>query len=185
MDENFERLITILLKKNLPAMVCVGTVNELSEDKQTCTVEREDAPTLYQVRLNAIIGKLENNVTIIPTVGSKVLCSLIDNDVNEAFVLSSEKPEEVNVTFGDTSLVINKDGVTINTGELGGLIKIEELKSQLEKLTARVDTIFDGLSKLAPDPPQAGSTSVTSGLKAIVSPVKEDFENIEDVKVKH
>ncbi len=185
MEENFQRLIELLLKKSLPAMVCIGTVKDVAEDKQTCTVDREDAPTLYKVRLNAVIGELDNNVTIVPAPKSKVLCSLIDNDVNEAYILSCEKPEEINVKLSETTLIINQEGVVINGGELGGMIKIEELVSQLEKLTARVDTIFDGFSKLVPDPPQAGSASVTSGLKAIVSPPTEDFSNIEDSKVKH
>ncbi len=185
MEENFQRLIELLLKKSLPAMVCIGTVKDVAEDKQTCTVDREDSPTLYKVRLNAIIAELENNVTIVPAPKSKVLCSLIDNDVNEAYVLSCEKPEEINVKLSETTLIINQEGVVINGGDLGGMIKIEELTKNLEKLTKRVDTIYNGFKSLAPDPPMAGSAALTTGLKAIVSPPVEDFSKIEDSKVKH
>jgi len=185
MEEKFQRLIELLLKRSLPAMVCIGTVTEEAEDKQSCTVERENAPTLYKVRLNAIIGELENNVTVVPALKSKVLCSLIDNDVNEAFVLSCEKPEEINVKLSETTLVINQEGVVINGGDLGGMIKIEELTKNLDKLTKRVDTIYNGFKGLTPDPPLAGSAAVTAALKAIVSPPTEDFSKLEDSKVKH
>lgn len=165
--------------------VCIGTVETVDVEKQTCTVLREDAPKLFGVRLNAVVSEYTDRLILKPKEGSLVLCSLIENDVNEAYLMACSELEEISINIGEQSLLINKDGFVFNTGELGGLIKIEELKSQLEKLTARVDTIFDGLSKLAPDPPQAGSASVTNGLKAITSPTKEDFENIEDVKVKH
>lgn len=185
LEENFQRLIEILLKKNVPSMVSFGTVTKISSDKQYCTVERENAPTLYKVRLNAIIGQIDSNLTIIPKVGSTVLFSLIDNDCNEAFILSSSCPEEIDIKIENTSLSIKKDQVLINEGSNGGLIKINDLISELGKLSNRVDTIFTGFSKLIPDSPGAGSAGLTAALKAIIASDKENFSNIENSKVKH
>lgn len=185
MNETFQRLVKLLIKQSLPVQVCIGTVETVDVEKQTCTVLREDAPKLFGVRLNAVVSEYADRLILKPKEGSLVLCSLIENDVNEAYLLACSKLEEISLNIGEQSLLINKDGFIFNTGELGGLIKIEELKTQLEKLTARVDTIFDGFSKLVPDAPQAGSVGLTNGLKAITTPAKENFGSIEDVKVKH
>jgi len=185
MSEIFQRLIDLSLKRHLPMQVFIGQVESIDIEKQTCTVVREDAPKLFGVRLNATIAEYTDRLVLKPKLKSSVLLAIIENDVNEAFLLACSEIEEISLNIEDQSLLINKEGFVFNEGNLGGLIKIEELKTQLEKLTARVDAIFDGFSKLIFDPPQKGSVSVTNGLIAITSPATEDFSAIEDEKVKH
>jgi len=215
MSEIFQRLIDLSLKRHLPMQVFIGQVESVDIKTQTCTVVREGAPKLFDVRLNATIAEYTDRLVLKPKLNSSVLLAIVENDVNEAFLLACSEIEEISLSIEEQSLLINKDGFVFNDdtflvntdglllkketqtlkinkdgfvfneGELGGLIKIGELKTQLDKLTTRVDTIFDGFSSLVADAPEMGSKTLTSGLKAITSPPKEDFKEIENIKVKH
>lgn len=215
MSEIFQRLIDLSLKRHLPMQVFIGQVESVDIETQTCTVVREGAPKLFEVRLNATIAEYTDRLVLKPKLNSSVLLAIIENDVNEAFLLACSEIEEISLNIeeqsllinkegfvfnGDTFLVntdglllkkesqslkINKDGFVFNEGNLGGLIKIEELKTQLDKLTARVDAIFDGFSALPIDAGGTGSPLLSAALTKIKSPSPEDFSNIEDEKVKH
>ena len=160
-----------------------GEVVSVDEAEKSCVVQVGNI-NIEDVRLNSIIQADLKSFSIVPAPKSKVLLTRIGLS-NEMCIVQYSEIDKVLIEIGEQSFEMNKDGFLFNKGENKGLIIIDELTKNLEKLTARVDTIYDGLSKLSPDPPQAGSASVTSGLKAIVSPAKEDFSNIENEKVKH
>ena len=178
----------------------VGIVTAINEDNRTVDVQADDE-TFFDVKLQSVVKAYDKEILIVPTLNSPVLCISEDNSSERFVVVKFSEidsllikiedqiirmdAEGFSINSGDQSLDITSDGFVFNNGDNNGLIKIEELKTQLEKLTARVDAIFDGLSKLSPDAPQAGSASVTTGLKAIVSPAKEDFTELENELVKH
>ncbi|MCT4613585.1 MAG: hypothetical protein N4A49_01770 [Marinifilaceae bacterium] len=188
MEEKFQRLVELLLEKSIPSFVFLGTVKEIAENKQYCTITREDKPTLFKVRLNAIIGELENNITSIPKIGSRVLCSLIENNATEAFVLACECPEELNIKFGESTLIINQDNILINGGKLGGIIIVDKLVKQLGVLSKRVDGIINAIKN---GKPASGSmdggtmyqTTMLAELEKITE--TENFSDIVNEKIKH
>ncbi len=78
--------------------------------------------------------------------------------------------------------------VEFNGGENGGLTNTPELKTQLDKLTARVDGIISAINNGvpaagAPDGGAALQTSIKAALALITQ--KEDFGDIEDTKITH
>jgi len=96
---------------------------------------------------------------------------------------------------GDTALYTGKGGWIIvrekGTVELfgtdaGGVVKAEELKTQLDKLSARVDGIIDALNN-SPTAVQDGGAAYKGGITAMLATLadKEDFSNIESEKVLH
>lgn len=159
----------------------VGKVSKVQGDK----INVKDGDREYfGVRLKSVVGK-ENGVLLTPVLGAEVLC-IAEGLSKEQFVaVAFSELEKLEWKIGETTLVASKDGLVLNGGKLGGLIKIEELVKNLEKLTARVDAIYDGLAGLVGDAPQAGSMGLAAGLKAIVSPPAEDFSGIENDKIKH
>jgi len=161
----------------------MAKVVSVNETDNTCEVQIGNT-TVEDVRLNSIALDGLKAFVLIPKLESMVLVSRIGGS-NEMFVCLYAEIDKLFLEIEETSFEISKDGFLFNDGENGGLIKIEELTKNLDKLTTRVDAIYDGLSKLSPDPPQAGSASVTSGLLAIVSPAKEDFTKLENELVKH
>lgn len=92
--------------------VLSGTIKEVGET--TCTVEREDAPTLYDVRLNAIDDDLQSYVTIYPAKDSSVIVGIIEGLKTEAVVLRCSEVDRVKVKIGEQTVVIDKDGTVVN-----------------------------------------------------------------------
>ena len=84
--------------------------------------------------------------------------------------------------------VICRDDGTVELfgKDLGGIIKVDELKSQLAKLTARVDGIMNAL-KNSPTVAQDGGSSYKASIVGVLSAIasKEDFSSIASDKVFH
>ena len=123
-------------------------------------------PNLLAVRL--VAGASDNPLLITPVIGSAVIATFLSR--NTAFI----------------SLYSEIESVEIRGGDLGGLIKIEELKSELAKLTARVDDIISAINggvPVAADGGVALQTSIKTALALIID--KENFTNMENEKVKH
>lgn len=147
-------------KAIIPVMVTEGTVVSVDKQKNTCKVEREDLPELFNVRLNAIETPGNEVFTIYPKQGSNVLVILIENDRTDGFIISATDIEES----------------IFNGGSNGGLIKITE---QTTKLNTLVNELTAELTKIATAITSAGG-AYTPGTLSQFS--KADFEN---EKVKH
>lgn len=119
--------------------VCWGVVTEVTET--TCTIERNDAPTLYGVLLNAIDDDLQSFVTAYPLLNSNVLVGIVENLKTEAVVLKCSEVEKIKVKIGDQTLYIDKEGFIFNEGNNKGLVKIVELVDWMAKLYADLQTL--------------------------------------------
>nr|DAF34628.1 MAG TPA: hypothetical protein [Caudoviricetes sp.] len=76
--------------------------------------------------------------------------------------------------------------IELNGTDFGGLIKIEELKKELAKMTARIDGIINAVKTAAVSPQDGGATfksSMIASLETLVN--KENFSQIESKKVQH
>jgi len=182
----FEQAVRAIVAKAIPMQVTEGTVTEVNKTERTCTVEREDLPALFDVRLSAILNPGDNLVTIFPRSGSRVLCALVEGQPADAFVLTATEVEEVSGKVGEVSLLWNAEGVILNGGKLGGLVKAKVLEAQLNKLTARVDGIISALNGGTPVAQDGGAAliaSINAALAALTD--KENFSSLENEKVKH
>lgn len=182
----FEQTVMAILAKAVPMQVTEGTVTTVDKVERTCTVERDYLPTLFDVRLNAILNPGDSQVTIFPKSGSRVLCALVEGQPTDAFVLTATEPEEVSGKVGEVSLRWNAEGVILNGGKLGGLVKAKELETQLSKLTARVDGIISALKGGVPVAQDGGAAliaSINAALAALTD--RENFSSLENEKVKH
>lgn len=145
----------------------MATVKSVKED--FCSVKNVDGVLYPNVRLRANINDKNEGLLIVPSVGSTVLVSRIgDSDMLYVEMFSKI------------------DHILFDGGENGGLTITPKLKSELDKLTARVDGIIDAITNAVPVSDQSGSglqLSMVAGLELIVD--KEDFSNIENKKIKH
>jgi hypothetical protein len=186
LEQQIEKAIRAASKKAIPVMVTEGIVDDVNKNARTCNVNREDLSDLTEVRLNAILEAGENVLTIFPRKGSKVLCIIIENDPTDAYVLAANEIEEISGQIGEMTFKWNADGFEFNGGSLGGMVDAGELKTQLEKLTARVDGIIDAINNgipVAQDGGAALQTSIKASLALIVD--KENFESLENENIKH
>lgn len=93
--------------------------------------------------------------------------------------------------FASTSFLVMADEVELiefNGGKNGGLAVVPELKTQLEKLSKRVDGLIDAInSPTVVATPQDGGTALLGLLRAELAKItdKESFDKIEDTTIKH
>jgi hypothetical protein len=157
--------------------VLTGTASEVTDT--TCTVTRENAPTLYGVRLNAIDDDLESQVTVYPADGSHVIVAIIEGMKTEAVVLRCSEVAKVKIGIGTQSLVIDKDGFVFNEGT-AGMVNLPDMVSWMSKVYTDLQTLKTLLS-----------TTVVAGngapLGAVFTPTVSNptEEMFEDSKIKH
>lgn len=154
--------------KNIPIQVSIGKVVSINNPKRTCTVEREDLPTLYDVQLQPIV-QLNKGFYICPKLNSYVLVGIIENKHNHAFILSFSEIEEIHL------------GDSVNEG----IVKIQPLKTELQKLNGNIDilknatqAIASALDALIPGTSIAFQTAVSAMST-------QNLSNLENTKVKH
>ena len=185
-EENLRRFIKQVGQTKTIPTVSVGIAKNINGENRTCDIQLNDALTLFNCRLNAIIGNYENNILILPKEGSFVAYALLDDRNTEVLVIGYTEIDKINIKIGDTTIDISNDKIELNGGLLGGLIKIEELKSQLDKMTQRIDGIMNALRNSPTGSSDGGAaykTAITTALSSITN--KENFGNIEDEKITH
>lgn len=93
--------------------------------------------------------------------------------------------------FASTEFLVMADQVElveINGGTNGGLAIVPELKTQLEKLSKRVDGLINAInSPSVIATPQDGGTALLGLLRSEVAKIndKETFDKIENTSIKH
>lgn len=173
MKEAIERMIA----DKIPYQVVTGKVVSVDESKMICDVE-VTGPDMIDVRMRAVIDSEAQGVLVIPTVGSYVLVGLINNKKQSAFICGYSKVEKVRVLC---------DEIELAGDQYGGLIKIEELKTELNKNNQLLQSILSILNGTPITEPGNGSPSALQvALKgAVAGKSVGNFGNIENTKVKH
>lgn len=165
------RLIENIRKAHGQAMwVCQGIVKAV--DGVTCTCEIGDM-TLAGIRLRSSVTDRDRQMLVVPKTGSAVTLGCLRGDLSEMVVLQVDEVESI----------------TINGGELGGLIKIQELT---DKINALVDKFNSHTHTLATGTVQVeGTATKQANLAPITVPsvtskaTKLDKRDYEDETVKH
>lgn len=137
-------------------------------DGITCSVKIGDAE-LSEIRLRASLTDNDRNILVVPKVGTSVVLGCISGDYNNMVVLQIDEI----------------DSITINGGELGGLIKIKELT---DKLNALVDQFNNHTHTLPPGAvvTPAGPNANPITVPAITSKANNfNAEDYEDELITH
>ena len=100
LESVMQSLIEKVVKRNIPVFITEGTVTKVDKNANTCNVDRGENPELLNVRLNAVLEAGNNVITVYPSVGSKVLCTIIENDPSDAYVLSTNEIDEIIINSG-------------------------------------------------------------------------------------
>ena len=171
MDKSQVNLLDILKKSVAESFgenyskVC--KVTKVDTELMTCNVQPidESAPIL-KVRL--IAGATETPLVCVPKVDSMVVVTFL-NEANAYVAMFSEI-----------------ETVAIRGDQYGGLIKIEEMKKQLDVVTSRIDTLYDAIKDGVPVA-QDGGIGYQKTMVAILATQTqtENFDNIENELVKH
>lgn len=168
LEQAIEKAIEAHVDRLRLAQIITGTATKVSET--TCTVTREDAPDLTDVRLNAIDDDLQSFFTVYPKENSSVVVGILEGIKTEAVVLRCSEVERVSLKIGDITLIIKSDGVVFNGGS-NGLVKINELINWMASVKTDLTTISTAMQGL--------------GVPIVVTTATPTKTNFEDVKIKH
>lgn len=116
LEQAIEKAIQAHVDRLRLAQIITGTATEVGET--TCTVTRDDAPELTDVRLNAIDDDLQSFFTVYPKNGSNVLVGIIEGLKTEAVVLRCSEVESVKFKTGENTFVFDSSGLKLNGTEV-------------------------------------------------------------------
>lgn len=91
----------------------------------------DDGAELLDVNLQANQESTEGFV-LFPAVGSYVVVGFLSEAV--AVVLLCDKIDKAVIRTGDMSLQVSEEGIILNEGTLGGLVRIQQLTDKLNEL---------------------------------------------------
>ena len=173
------------------------SVKAVDVSKRTLNASDVNGSVFHSIRLQY----LGASILLVPAVGSTVLV-FYDFDSHCGFVAGCSKIESAEIVIGDTSAVMDADGLRIKTekmsadinreniifngGNLGGLPVVGDLAKRLNIIENDINTlktVFASWVPVAQDGGAALSTAATSWAASQLSLTKAaDYEN---TKVKH
>lgn len=161
--EGFQRLA----KNRCSTFIAVVENNYPDKD----VIDAKDmSGTLYtDIRKRASVGLPSEGILITPSVGSSVLVSRI-GESDELFI----------------EMFSGVESILFNNGENGGLTITPELKLQLDKMTARIDTLYNAIQNSAVVAGDGGAAfKANMNIILATAKEKEKFSKIENLKIKH
>jgi hypothetical protein len=177
LEQMIEQAILKTGKKLQVKQVLTGVATDVGES--TCTVKCDDAPSLYDVRLNAIEASLDSYFTVYPVEGSQVLVAIIENLETEAVLVRCSEVAKVSIKTGEYTMVVDQNGIVFNDGQKG-LVKLAEMVSWMQKVKSDLTT----LKTLLQASPVAGNGSPLAITFNPSTPQPQE-STFEDEKIKH
>ena len=156
-----ESFIEAISKLNNNKSSSIGKVIEITGN--TCKVERENLPTLEDVRLNAIEGDFSNKIIIYPAIGSEVLCLEISGDKEETAIVQYTEIDKVLIEINGAKFEMS-----------GGKFQIKNEEADLKKL--HNDWLNELKNAIILTPSGPGRFSLTT--KARFDLLKQDNEKL-------
>lgn len=155
-------------------------------DGATCSINIGGL-VVSDVRLRAVDNSNLDQILITPKIDSYVLVADLSNgNYRNLVVIAHSEVAKAQIAINNTNVEVSADGVVVNGGNFGGMCKTQELKTQLDKLTARLDGVMSALQNsptLAQDGGATYKAAIVGALNLLTD--KESFANIENDKVKH
>lgn len=164
-----------------------GKVSALDGD-ELCDVEPSDGgPTIYSVRIKPAVDNKAFGVIAYPKVGSPCVIGELDGDPNKYVLLQCEQIDHLLVKMeGGAVLELRAGGVVaINGDGYGGLVKVQELRQELNKVNAFLNGLRQALSTSATLPEDGGATYKAQIAAAISGLQLPTYNTIESQKTKH
>jgi len=173
LQEGLERL------SSRPKVFFTAKVVDVDDNKMTITID--DDIKVYDVRLKSIVDNKQVSIVVIPEVNSSVLVGRISK--SDYFVSKVNEIKEIRILFdGGLSVILDKNGIVINEGSFGGLIKIEEL---VNKLNALEDKLKTHQHLYIPYPSGSPGSPVLTTKDPANVVVKTKVKDLENDKIQH
>jgi hypothetical protein len=180
---SIQDIIKILAGTSTAMHLQVCKVKSVDADKRICDLEplNGDAEIL-DARLQAST-ELAEGFVLVPKVNSFVVAGFFSKDA--AVIVISSELEKVHIKVGDSELEVTGSEIIINGGENSGLVKVGELKDQIDNITNYLEALKDCLTTWVPVPSDGGAALQTYANTKLALVTKPSSVALENTKVKH
>lgn len=150
--------------------------------KLTCDVEVDKGVIIYGVRLN-VVTTSDMGVVFTPKVGSPVIIARIELG-QDYQVLHCTELDKIQLRVGSLLFEIDRDKIFMNEGKQGGLVLINPLKAELNKVNANVNIIRTAFTQLGAtlEALVPGTTALLEGILSGL--VSIDVSQLENTKIR-
>lgn len=162
----------------------VFTAKVVSVEGLTCTIDY-DGFVLSDVRLIPTTSVEGNRVLLIPANDTYVLVISESGDLSNLWVARIDTAEKVEIVCGDISVEVSKEGVILNGGSLGGMVKVKEVTTKLNTLEMSLNelkTVFEAWQAIPNDGGAALKAAITQWAGQPITQTK--VGDLENAKVK-
>ena len=168
--DGVRKMIERIAKNGLPVGTIPATVLSVDMSNLTCDVKPLDGGAdIYSVRLKSDLDGGDNGFVIIPKTESTVLVSMVMNNDQYSFVSMFSQVEEI----------------WLNGANYNGIVKADELKSQLDKTNKVINALVSALTEWTPAPGDGGAALKVYFASLIAGKTVGDYSDIKNEKVKH
>ena len=153
---NIASLIRQIAQKGQRPTIIVGQVTARDDEARTIDVRPSDgsAPLLGVALQSSTEGT--TGIVAYPAIGSTVAVAMLTG-YDAGFCILTDEVESIEYKVGDSTMVLTADGIVINGGELGGLVKVEALADKLNAIEQDLNTLKDVFSTWSPVAQDGGS----------------------------
>jgi hypothetical protein len=181
MSVNREKKIKEMLNKliDLGQAPMRGTVLEVDEATFTCNVQPENGDTIYIGVLYFLNTDeaMSNKVVMTPALNAE--CIFIPMSKEVAYLVFANNYSKTSIEINGNKIVIEGNSITINDGNLGGLVKVNDLVSRLNNIEQAFNELLVKLTA------HVHADSTPSPVLSVLTPISVTSKNmIENTKIK-
>ncbi len=138
-SEELHRICHVGQDGSFPIMSGKVVPSSINETEGTCKVvfPIDDMGVETESVINAVLQN-SNGLILYPDDDSTVLCCL---EGGSWIIIKCSDLTKVKVTIGSTTLVMDSAGVVFNGGNLGGMVKVQELTDKVNRLENSLNTL--------------------------------------------
>lgn len=168
MADNLLDILNYIIRKQIPVVINAGTVKDVDKNECSATIVPDDGSPELTVRLRSVLDDNATGVLLFPKKDSAVIYAAIENNPDNCLVIQYSEIDEFLITGqGDFKVEVDDQGTTkINGGNLGGLVKITPLKTNLEAIksfaTALQTAIVAGFNGVGSGPSASGAAGAAA-----------------------
>lgn len=172
--EGIQRLAGTFGKDYLTTVDCV--VLSVDEQKRTCAVEPVSTTALTSFSEVYLSATPNDGLICYPEIGSTVRIAL--NNKGDKYVLQFGDLQKIRITTGQMEVIVQDGEVLLGDGSFGGLIKIDDLKTQIDNMLTAIKLACNaGFYALYPLDAGASYTAFVSASESIQNLNKTTLEN--------
>lgn len=148
-----------------------GKIIAIDETERTATIETQEGIEVKQVMMSTLLNT-ESSVYIVPKVGSECI-AIFESNSNESYVIATEEVDHIDVAIGEMrakidselarveigmmSAELSREGIVLNGGHYGGLVKVEALTGRLNAIERDINELKRAMGGWTPAPQDGGA----------------------------